>query len=69
LPNKARPASRLPPTVSAVEDVDEAVMARLLPVAGTPHREVMVRDVDKAPVAETRVAADVELHRRWRSNR
>jgi hypothetical protein len=49
--------------------VDAAVMARLLPVAGKPLREVMVKDVDKAPGEETRVAAGVELHRRWQSNR
>ena len=54
---------------SAVADADEAAMARLLPAAGKPHRKVMVRDVDKAPVAETRVAAAVELRRRWQSNR
>jgi hypothetical protein len=54
---------------SAVAGGDEAAMARLLPAAGKPHREVMVKDVDKAPVAETRVAAAVELHRRWPSNK
>jgi hypothetical protein len=48
--------------------VDEAVMVRPLQVAVKTHREVMVKDVDKAPGEETRVAAGVELHRRWQSN-
>ena len=54
---------------SAVAGVDEAVTARLLPATGKQHREAMVKDVDRAPVAETGVAAGVELHRRWQSNR
>jgi hypothetical protein len=53
----------------AVAGVDEAAMARLLPAADKPHREVMVRDVDKVPVAETRAGAGVELHRRWQQNK